>query len=214
MKKRVVVQCSGGVESTVALGLAISEYGRDCVYPIAFDDSSVSWKHKDSLAVKRVVTNLQLSQNLFICSVPQSDFLEYSRNALYDDVGFIPGLKMFFNTASLSFAHKVGAEEVWVGNMADNIYPDEKPNFLTRTFRLYNDTYGTDIKIVSPFQHFEKSQVLHKGLELGIDVFDTMSCGDDRVAGCINCGKCAWCIKRRNAFKEGGIEDKTFYLFG
>ena len=78
--KRVVVQCSGGIESTVLLAKAVAEVGRENTYAIAFDTDSIFWRHRDAVAVKRVVTNLQIQQNLFVCRMPQMDYLEYVRN--------------------------------------------------------------------------------------------------------------------------------------
>ena len=214
---KVVVQCSGGVESTTLIGLAIAKFGKQNVFPIAFDTGGVFWNHRDSIAVKRVITNFQLQQNLFVCKMPQVDELEYVRAGDYLDVGFIPGFKMLFNTASMAYAHRVGASEVWIGNMGDNVFPDEEPKFLTDLAALYNRTYGMEaekpISIETPFSAMTKAQVIKIAVEHGIDIFDTVSCGDERIAGGLNCGDCPWCYKRRDGFAAAGIIDKTRYMF-
>lgn len=215
MDKKIVVQCSGGVESTVLIGMAIKEVGKNNVYPIAFDTDSIFWKHRDAIAVKRVCTNFQIQQNLFVCRMPQMDFLEYVRDDQYADVGFLPGFKMMFNTASLSFAQRVGASEVWIGNMDDNVFPDESPLFIHDLVALYNRTYsmetGTTVEIKAPFSGMDKGQVIKKGVSINVDVFDTVSCGDERLSGGFNCGVCPWCLKRRAGFSKAGVLDKTFY---
>lgn len=219
MSRKIVCQCSGGIESTTLLGKAIQEVGKSNVYPIAFDTDSIFWHHRDSVAVKRVCTNMQIQQNLFICKMPQMDFLEYVRDERYADVGFLPGFKMLFNTASMAFAQRVGAEEVWIGNMKDNVFLDESPEFIHNLVKLYNATYsketGTTVNILEPFKNMTKADVIRLGTALNVNLYDTVSCGDERLSGGFNCGhiSCPWCQKRKHGFKAAGIEDKTVYMF-
>lgn len=221
MNKKVVVQASGGVESTTLLAKAINELGKENVYPIVFKSNSVFWQNRDSTAVKRVLTNLQLQTNAWYCDIPDADFLEYHRDDMFEDVGFIPGYKLIMNINALSYAQRVGATEVWIGNMADNVYPDETPQFIQDLVGLYNRTYTqagscqTDpITIQSQFDGMSKSDVVRIGYELlGDYIFDTLSCGDERVAGGLNCGACVWCEKRHRGFIEALKFDYTPYLF-
>ena len=221
INKRVVIQCSGGVESTILLAMACKERGAENVYPIVYRSTSVFWVNRDSTATKRALTNLGLNDKAFYCDIANSDMLEYPRDAMFEDVGFIPGYKLIMNANALSYAQKVGASEVWVGNMADNVYPDESQSFMDRLVSLYNDTYTqagsclTDpIRIVQQFAGLSKSQVISQGYEiLGDVIFDTLSCGDERTAGGYNCGICPWCQKRRAGFKYALGFDNTPYLY-
>jgi len=214
--QKVVVQVSGGIESTVALALAIKDYGKENVFPIAFDTDSIFWKHRDSIAVKRVITNLQLQQNLFICRMPQMDMLEYNRNEEYADVGFLPGMKMLFNTASMAYAQRVGAELVYIGNNKDNVFSDENPCLIRQNVDLYNAIYAKEtnhtVSIEAPFSNMTKGEVIQLGVALGANIFDTVSCGREELSGGFNCGICPWCEKRRDGFAKAGIEDRTVYM--
>lgn len=215
---KIVVQASGGIDSTVLLAMAVAKVGRDNVYPIAFDTDSIFWRNRDSIAVKRVCTNLQLHQNLFVCRMPQFDFLEYTRDSDYTDVGFIPGMKLLFNTASLAFAQRVGAAEVWIGNMHDNVFPDETEDHLSDTTRLYNDTYTVGegmprVALKTPLFHMSKAEVITLGTALECNIWDTVSCGDERLSGGFNCGVCPWCVKRIAGFNAAGVNDHTRYVF-
>lgn len=220
---KVVVQASGGIESTTLIAKAIADFGHQNVYPIAFNTGSVFWKHRDSIAVKRVLTNFQLQAQAFICNMPQTDMLEYVRDADYADVGFIPGFKLMFNIASMSWAQRSGAHKVWIGNMKDNVFPDESPDFLQSVGAIFNRTYvdleklsdGEHIRLETPFSAMTKGEVIDLGYSLmGEKLFDTVSCGDERVAGGFNCGVCPWCVKRREGFTASSVTDKTHYLFG
>lgn len=219
--KKVVIQCSGGVESTILLAKAIKEVGAENVYPIVYRSTSVFWTNRDSTAVKRALTNFQLQSNAWYCDIADSDYLEYKRDALFEDVGFIPGYKLIMNINALSFAQRVGASEVWIGNMADNVYPDETPEFIKSLVDLYNNTYTQagshkcePIDMVSQFDGMSKSEVIKYGYGLmGDQIFDTVSCGDERSAGGFNCGVCPWCRKRHNGFMKALGYDNTPYLY-
>lgn len=214
--RRIVVQASGGIESTTLLAMAADEVGRDNVFPIAFDTDSIFWRHRDSVAVKRVVTMLQMQQNLFVCRMPQADFMEYPVDENYADVGFIPGFKMLFNTASLAFAQRVGADTVWIGNMSDNVFGDETPEFISNLNTLYNCTYPElpSANICTPFFGYTKAEVIREAVRMNVDLAQTVSCGDDRLSGGYNCGDCPWCSKRIKGFNDAGVTDNTRYLFG
>jgi 7-cyano-7-deazaguanine synthase len=218
-RMKIVVPCSGGIDSTTLLGMAIEKVGRENVYPMAVNSDTVFWKHRDSIAVKRVVVNLGLQDNLFIATLPQFDRLEYTLDEDYTDVGFIPGMKMMVNTTAMAFAQKVNAQEVWIGNMEENIFPDETSEHIDRLSILYNDTYThaegmRSVKLLAPFRNkgWTKGQVLREAIRLGLNIWDTVSCGDERMSGGFNCGVCPWCLKRREGFKRAGIPDRTRYL--
>ena len=221
VQPRAVVQMSGGIDSTVLTALAIEQYGRENVYPIACDSDSVFWRDRDRIAVKRVATNFGIQHHLFECRIPQLDMMEYTTDDTYQDVGFIPGWKMLLNTASLAWAQKIGAAEVWIGNiLTENEFPDEDGTLIAKLDDLYNEIYTTGegmrgVHIVEPYKEmqFTKPDVIRKGYEMGVNIWDTVSCGDERMAGGFNCGVCPWCKKRRAAFQIAGVPDKTRYLF-
>ena len=64
------------------------------------------------------------------------------------------------------------------------------------------------MELVRPFLDNTKSDIAKLGHELGIDFTKTWSCykGLDK-----QCGKCATCIERREAFFLAGVTDPTEY---
>lgn len=213
---KVVIQASGGVESTTMLAHAIRMHGRDNVFPIAFNTDSVFYHTRDRVAIKRALSNQQMYHKLHTATLPQVDLLEHNRDGEFADVGFIPGYKMLFNVTAMAWAQRMGASEVWIGNMADNVYPDESPAFIKGVEDVYNATYTAPyklerIKFVEPFAGMTKADVIAMGLGMGVDLYDTVSCGEERLAGGYNCGLCPWCLKRRAGFADSGYEDRTFY---
>jgi 7-cyano-7-deazaguanine synthase len=55
----------------------------------------------------------------------------------------------------------------------------------------------------------KKSQIIQKGLELGVDFSLTHSCYDPQEG--FSCGRCDACILRLRAFREVGINDPIPY---
>lgn len=212
---RVVVQVSGGIESTVLLAKTIQEYGRENVFPITFDADDASWRNREYSSVKTVVTELQVNDKLFCCRVPQSDRLELPKSTGSSCCGLIPGLKLFYDAGALAWAQKLGASKVYTGNMQANVFPDESAAFETDLTNLWNTYYAPGIQLVSPFAGKTKAWVIQEAQRIGVLdlLYSTVTCGDERLAGSYNCGVCSWCLARREAFRIAGVPDKTRYLF-
>ena len=60
----------------------------------------------------------------------------------------------------------------------------------------------------TPLAQLDKSDVVAKGLELGIALDCTWSC---LLGGVAHCGKCRQCVSRREAFAKGKLKDPTVY---
>lgn len=219
--EKVVVQCSGGVESTTLIGWAVMMNGRENVYPVSFNDDSAFWHGKDVTAISNIIKHYQLQLNHFVCNMPQSDLLEYQEDDEYKDTGFIPGYKLIMNIASMAYAQRVGATKVYIGNMGDNYYRDEDPELIAQTQTLYNAMYGhqtvqggatPQVEIIAPFNGWDKAKVILAANALNIPLTKTVSCGNGDMHGALHCGFCAWCTLRIEAFTKAGVLDETFYL--
>ncbi len=212
---KIVVQMSGGIESTTLIAKAIKEVGKENVFPIGFNDDTFSYKMKESYASKQVIRHYQLQQNVYICSCPHWDDFEYPLSADFPDFGFVPGMKLIMNMISQAYAQKIGADEVWIGNMNDNVYSDENKDNVKHSAELFNTIYGKNIKIVAPFQNMSKSDVIVYADSIGVPLEITNSCGNESFFSGYNCGICDWCVKRREAFKQAyiksGVIDKSVY---
>jgi 7-cyano-7-deazaguanine synthase len=55
-----------------------------------------------------------------------------------------------------------------------------------------------------------KSEIILRGIELGVDYSLTHSCYDPSPEG-LACGLCDSCLLRKKGFKEAGVPDPTSY---
>jgi 7-cyano-7-deazaguanine synthase len=67
------------------------------------------------------------------------------------------------------------------------------------------------LKIHTPLIQMSKSQIIRKGMELGVDYSLTRSCYDPTDSGAA-CGECDSCILRLKGFKDAGMIDPVKYL--
>jgi len=129
----------------------------------------------------------------------------------------LPNSYVPFRNANLlsiatSFAEARHADAIFIGVQSSDYvgYPDCRPEF-TEAFQRLIDT-GTsdevDIRLQTPFVRLNKTDILRKGLELGVPYENTWSCyRENRPA----CGTCDSCFYRLEAFRELGIEDPIPY---
>ena len=211
---KVVIQMSGGVESTTLIAKAIKELGKENVFPIVFVEGTTT-ETKEMAGIKAIASYYQLQQQIWRCTVPNWEDLEYCHGAYHidSDFAFTPGYKLIINTVSMAYAQKIGADEVWQGNEISNIYPDEQEVNIQKGAKLYNELYEANIKIVGHFKDMTKADVIKYAESIGVPLELTLSCANDNWLGGYNCGICEHCLQRKKAFKEAGVEDKTFYIF-
>jgi len=66
------------------------------------------------------------------------------------------------------------------------------------------------MKIQAPLLYLSKSQIIKKGIQLGVDYALTHSCYDPSSRG-VACGQCDSCILRLKGFHEAGHQDPIRY---
>ena len=62
-----------------------------------------------------------------------------------------------------------------------------------------------------PLLHLTKGEIIQKGVKLGVNYEDTVSCYRLTQAG-EACGRCDACVLRKDGFIEAGIPDPTRYV--
>jgi 7-cyano-7-deazaguanine synthase len=218
-----VVLVSGGLDSATCLALARAD-GFRC-YALSF---AYGQRHEAELrAAERVARTLGAEQH----RVMQIDLAAFGGSALTDrsiavpesstsgiPVTYVPARNTVFLSLALAWAEVLGAQDIFIGvNAVDySGYPDCRPEFIAAFERLANlatraGVEGTSpIRVRTPLIDLSKAQIIRRGLALGVEFAETVSCyqadGEGRA-----CGRCDSCRLRRDGFAAAGAPDPTRY---
>jgi 7-cyano-7-deazaguanine synthase len=145
-------------------------------------------------------------------AVPKCDRVEDIGDEI--PVTYVPARNTIFLSLSLAMAEVVGAHDIFIGvNALDySGYPDCRLEFIQAFETMANLATkqgvqnGGKLKIHTPLIDLTKAEIIAKGLSLGVDYSQTISCydPDDNNQAC---GRCDACLLRAKGFAENGITD-------
>jgi 7-cyano-7-deazaguanine synthase len=224
MTTRAVVLVSGGLDSATVLAIARHQ-GLEC-YALSVDYGQ---RHRVELvAAARVAHSLGAQEHRTM----RIDLGGIGGSALTDrniavpeapqigiPITYVPARNTVMLSLALGWAEVLGAAQIHIGvNAVDySGYPDCRPVFVAAFERVANlatraGVEGTTaFRIVAPLVDLTKAQIIRRGLELGVDFANTVSCyqaDDDGRA----CGHCDSCRLRREGFAAAGAPDPTHYF--
>jgi 7-cyano-7-deazaguanine synthase len=111
-----------------------------------------------------------------------------------------------------SLAEARQADAIFIGVQVGDYsgYPDCRPEFIEAFQRAIDigTAPKTRITLMTPFIHLTKTEILRKGLDLGVPYEHTWSCYQNNG---VACGVCDSCHFRRKAFEDLGIQDPIGY---
>lgn len=215
---KVVVLCSGGMDSVTALHWARAHH--DVRAALSFDYGA-KHNHREipcavgqaaKLGVPHRTIPLDFIGQLFASdllksggAIPEGHYA--ADNMKRTVVPFRNGIML---AAAAGFAESAGAEALVIAaHTGDHtIYPDCREDFMAAmgdAMRL--GTYA-GIQLLRPFITLTKGQIAAEGAKLGVDFAQTWSC---YKGGARHCGKCGTCVERREAFQQAGLTDPTEY---
>ena len=128
-------------------------------------------------------------------------------------ITYVPARNTIFLSYALAWAEVLNCDDVFLGvNALDySGYPDCRPQFIEsfqNTARL--GTKRNHFTIHVPLIDLTKSQIIQRGIALGVDYSMTHSCYDPNSEG-FACGRCDSCLLRKKGFAEAGASDPTTY---
>jgi 7-cyano-7-deazaguanine synthase len=149
-------------------------------------------------------------------AVPKHDSVDQIGSEI--PVTYVPARNTIFLSYALGYAEVIGAKHLFIGvNALDySGYPDCRPEYIAAFERMANlatksgVTEAEKLVIETPLIHWKKSQIIARGLELGVDYSLTNSCYDPDSEGRA-CGRCDACLLRLKGFAELGIRDPGVY---
>lgn len=230
-EKKAMVLCSGGVDSTTCLAMAVEEYGADHVTALSV---SYGQKHDREMKSAREVADyyhvplytIDLSE-IFRFSdssllkgssqeIPHESYAEQLKETDGSPVStYVPFRNGLFLSTAASFALSKDCSVIYYGAHADdaagNAYPDCSSRFNDAMNEAVYVGSGEQLRVVAPFINSTKADVVKKGLELKVPYELTWSCyeGSD-----VPCRKCGTCIDREKAFEANGVRDPLLVRLG
>ena len=225
---KALVLFSGGLDSTVCLGLAVKAYGPGEVLALSV---SYGQKHKKEMeasqriaefyGVKRLTLDLGEIFRGSACAllegaaeeIPHADYSSQLASSDGAPVStYVPFRNGLFLSSAASVALSHGCEVIYYGAHADdaagNAYPDTSAAFNTAIADAIRIGSGDALRVAAPFIDQPKSRVVAAGRELGVPFALTWSCYEGHEKAC---GVCGTCRDRIKAFEENGWKDPIPY---
>ena len=222
MTKKAIILLSGGLDSSTCLAIAQSE-NYEC-YALSF---RYGQKHSSELeAAKRIAESAKVKLHKTI----DLDLGSFGGSALTDDeidvptegtegipVTYVPARNTVFLSIALAWAEVLEADAIFAGvNAVDySGYPDCRPEYIDAFQKMADlatkaGIEGKGVKLRTPLIDLTKVDIIKKGIELGVDYSQTVSCYQADMQGNA-CGECDSCVIRKKAFESSGVSDPTQY---
>lgn len=227
MTKKAVVLLSGGLDSATCVAIAQN---------IGFDVYGLSFRYgqrdnHEFEAAEAVAKALNIKRHVII----DIDLRAFGGSALTSNVEvpkgrssidmdyeipvtYVPARNTIFLSFALAFAETLNSNDIFIGvNSLDySGYPDCRPEYIDAFQKMAHlaTKIGVEgnnkVKINTPLMDMTKTEIIKKGMSLGVDYSITTSCydpGQDHLA----CGQCDSCFIRLNGFAGIGAVDPIKY---
>jgi len=126
-----------------------------------------------------------------------------------DEDVYIHGRNVILASKAAVYMTRSRIERLLIGTLDCNPFPDATPEFFASMARALSLGLGAPIAIDAPFAALHKSDVIKRGVALGVPLALTLSCMQPKDG--LHCGQCSKCRERRDAFREAGVDDPTAY---
>ncbi|MDB5985735.1 MAG: queC [Nevskia sp.] len=225
-KPKAVVLLSGGLDSATVLAIAREQGYQTYALSVSYGQRHVA----ELAAARRVAKRLHAADHRLMevnlaavggsaltdpsIAVPES---ANAQTASGIPITYVPARNTLFLSLALGWAEVLGAKDLFIGvNAVDySGYPDCRPEFI-RAFetlaRLATKAgvEGARFRIHAPLIEASKADIILRGIALGVDFGETVSCYQADVEGRA-CGRCDSCHLRRSGFANAGLPDPTRY---
>jgi len=225
MNLKAVILLSGGLDSATVLAIAKRDGFQ--LFALSFDYEQrhlLELEKAQALAKKFNVKDHRIVKLDLFGGSALNDNIPVPKNRNEKEISsgipitYVPARNTIFLANALAYAEVKKCGNIFVGvNAVDySGYPDCRPEYISAFEKLSNlatkaGTEGeTKIKIHAPLIQLSKSEIIRKGLELGVDYKLTHSCYDPNSKG-LSCGVCDSCALRLKGFQEAGETDPIDY---
>jgi 7-cyano-7-deazaguanine synthase len=219
---RCLVLSSGGSDSSVAVGLAVSEFKAHNVGSISI---SYGQKHEKELISARLIADhyeikhVEVGLPAFLqgsaltdgaIEVPKGSYTDLVENGPIST--YVPFRNGILLSIAIATAYQRYYNLVYWGAHAEDgdrfAYPDCTVEFSGAMANAAWVGTAGKVRLWTPFQYLRKKDIVKLGAELNVPFEKTWSC---YVGSELACGKCPTCISRLEAFANNGLEDPILY---
>jgi 7-cyano-7-deazaguanine synthase len=224
MKKKAITVLSGGLDSTVASAKFREDYQ---IHALTFNygQKSAEMEIKSAKAVckelgaEHTVIELPWLAELGNSALTSEESIPEPEDSELDDIEsalktaksvWVPGRNVVFTAIANSFAEAENASIIIVGwDLEEAVtFPDNSKEFLEAFNTVLEVGSFDDIKIEAPLIGMNKNEIVEYGDSIGAPMELSYSCYKGLN---YHCGVCESCMRRKRAFKNTGVEDKTVY---
>ena len=207
---RALVLFSGGLDSSVCLGLAVKEYGAAEVLALSI---YYGQRHKKEMeASEKVAAYYGVKRQ----TLDLGEIFRDSSCTLLEGAGgeipYVPFRNGLFLSSAAAIAISNGCEVIYYGAHADdaagNAYPDTSEEFNKAISDAIHIGSGNALRVIAPFISSSKAEVVAAGADIGVPFELTWSCYEGHEKAC---GLCGTCRDRIRAFRENGLKDPVEY---
>jgi len=215
---KVVVLCSGGMDSVTALHWARREH--TVVVAVSFDYGA-KHNHREIpfaaeqarlAGIRHEVIGLDFVNRLFSSALLTSGGTipdgHYEAESMRQTV--VPFRNAIMLAIACGVAESAGAGGLVIAAHGGDhaIYPDCREDFMRAMGEAMQQGTYAGVKLLRPFIAMSKGEIAALGAQLGVDFARTWSC---YKGGPRHCGRCGTCVERREAFLQAGLADPTNY---
>lgn len=225
--KGCVVILSGGMDSTIAMRLAVEKYGQHNVSALTF---FYGQKQSKEIEMAKLSTRLLgVTHKIIDASFLGDISIGFSANVdknidmptIKDVLGdatpktYVPNRNMILMSIAAAYAETQGTDTIICGLQVHDEYSywDTTARFVDKMNSVFSENRKIKVKLIAPFvvlSKLQELQVLHD-LDGNLNLLEvTLTCYNPDDEG-RSCGKCPSCSERIKNFANFGAIDKIPY---
>ena len=214
------VLASGGLDSSILVGHLLAERRR--VQPF-YVRTGLIWQERELPALRRFLKAVATENllDLVVLDLPLADLYQGHWSLTGqgvppadspDEAVYMPGRNALLMVKAAIWCQLHGIGELAMAPLGTSPFEDASPQFFSEFQTAMNRGSSQQVKLLRPFLHMNKPQVMALGRELPLNL--TFSCIAPASPGqppLLHCGQCNKCAERKAAFAEAGLADPTAY---
>ena len=219
-RKKILVVCSGGLDSTVVAAKAVRD-GHDVTllhfkYSCRAEENEIAAIH--DIASFLEVPFMFVTTDMFK-NVIKGSPLTGTSNGIADGVAgaefaheWVPARNLIMLSIATGIAESHGFDILMLGNNLEEsgAYPDNEMEFISRLNSVmpYAVAANKRVEIMMPVGNLMKHEIVKLGVEVNAPMHLSWSCYN---AGEVECGDCGPCFMKKTAYEINGLKWGTNY---